>query len=62
MGGRVALRLLRAGYDLVVWNRTQAKNEQLLAQGAHPAASPADAAGQADAIITMVSDPLALRL
>jgi 3-hydroxyisobutyrate dehydrogenase-like beta-hydroxyacid dehydrogenase len=45
---------------VVVWNRASAKVEALVALGAVPAASPTEAAGRADAVITMVSDPAAL--
>jgi 3-hydroxyisobutyrate dehydrogenase-like beta-hydroxyacid dehydrogenase len=58
MGSRIARRLLAAGYPLVVWNRTTAKSAELEAA---VAASPADAARRADAVITMVADPEALR-
>jgi 3-hydroxyisobutyrate dehydrogenase-like beta-hydroxyacid dehydrogenase len=60
MGSRIARRLLDAGYELVVWNRTPAKAEELAARGARTAATPADAARGADAAITMVADPGAL--
>jgi 3-hydroxyisobutyrate dehydrogenase-like beta-hydroxyacid dehydrogenase len=59
MGSRIARRLLDAGYTVLVWNRTVAKAEELA--GAAAAASPADAARRADAVITMVADPAALR-
>ncbi len=59
MGSRIARRLLDAGYTVLVWNRTVAKAEELV--GAAVAASPADAARRADAVITMVADPAALR-
>ena len=61
MGSRIAGRLVGAGHDVVVWNRTPAKAEPLAALGATVAASPADAAGRADAVLTMVADPDALR-
>ena len=61
MGSRVAQRLLGAGHELVVWNRTPEKMQPLVELGAAAAASPADAAGRADAVLTMVSDPAALR-
>jgi 3-hydroxyisobutyrate dehydrogenase/2-hydroxy-3-oxopropionate reductase len=60
MGGRMAERLL-AAYDVVVWNRTDAKTRPLVDAGARVATSPAAAAAQADAVITMVSDPTGLR-
>jgi 3-hydroxyisobutyrate dehydrogenase-like beta-hydroxyacid dehydrogenase len=58
MGSRIARRLLDAGHDLTVWNRTAAKAE---AFGAPVAASPAQAASSAEVVITMVADPAALR-
>lgn len=61
MGGRMARRLLDAGHEVRFWNRTPDKMAQLADLGGTPAESPADAAHRADAVITMVSDPLALR-
>ncbi|HZC30271.1 MAG TPA: NAD(P)-dependent oxidoreductase [Gaiellaceae bacterium] len=61
MGSRIAGRLLGAGHELVVWNRTRAKAEPLAARGALVALSPADAAARADIVITMVRDADALR-
>jgi 3-hydroxyisobutyrate dehydrogenase len=61
MGSRIARRLLDAGNELVVWNRTPDKASELLAAGATLAASPADAARDTEAVITMVANPDALR-
>jgi len=61
MGSRIARRLLDAGSELVVWNRTPEKASDLVAAGATLAASPADAARDADVVITMVTNPDALR-
>lgn len=61
MGSRIARRLLSAGHEVVVWSRTRAKTQPLVDRGATSAPSPAEAAGRADAVITMVSDPQALR-
>jgi 3-hydroxyisobutyrate dehydrogenase-like beta-hydroxyacid dehydrogenase len=61
MGGRMARRLVAAGHDLVVWNRTAEQMRPLLELGAASAADPADAARRAEVIVTMVSDPEALR-
>jgi len=60
MGSRIAGRLLEAGYDVVVWNRTAEKANPLVERGATMAESPADAAARAEALITMVTDPPAL--
>ncbi len=57
MGSRIARRLLDAGHELTVWNRTAAKAEAL---GAPAADSPAEAATGAEVVITMVTDPPAL--
>lgn len=56
MGIRMAERLLKAGHELVVHNRTREKEEQLAALGARRAATPAECAAQRELVITMVSD------
>lgn len=56
MGHGMAGRYLEAGFSVAVWNRSRAKAEDLIARGARWAASPADAAEGADAIVTMVAD------
>lgn len=61
MGSRMAGRLLDAGHRLIVWNRTTEKTASLAARGAEVAATPADAAAGADAVVTMLADPDALR-
>jgi 3-hydroxyisobutyrate dehydrogenase-like beta-hydroxyacid dehydrogenase len=60
MGAPMAARLLDAGHQLTVWNRTPGKAEPLVARGARAASSPADAASGADAAITMLAGPEAL--
>jgi len=61
MGHGMAGRYLDAGFGVAVWNRSKAKAEDLIARGARWAASPADAAGGADAVVTMVADDEASR-
>ena len=61
MGARFAGRFLEAGHEVIVWNRTPEKAEYLVSRGAQPAASPAEAARSAEAVVTVVSDPAALR-
>jgi 3-hydroxyisobutyrate dehydrogenase-like beta-hydroxyacid dehydrogenase len=61
MGGRMARRFLEAGHDVAVWNRDATKAAPLVAAGATPAATPAAAARWAEAVVTMVADPQALR-
>jgi 3-hydroxyisobutyrate dehydrogenase len=56
MGHGMAGRYLDAGFSVAVWNRSKAKAEDLIARGARWAASPADAADGADAVVTMVAD------
>lgn len=56
MGQGMAGRYLDAGFDVAVWNRSRSKAEDLIARGAQWAASPADAADGAEAIVTMVAD------
>jgi len=56
MGKPMARNLLKAGYPLTVYNRSRAAVEELAAEGATPAASPAEVARQADRIFTMVTD------
>lgn len=60
MGTRIARRLLAAGHDVSVWNRSPARADELAELGATPAASPAEAAGRSEAVVTMVADPAAL--
>jgi len=61
MGSRIAERLLDAGHELVVWNRTREKADPLVARGATFAETPADAARDVEAVITMLADPNALQ-
>jgi 3-hydroxyisobutyrate dehydrogenase/2-hydroxy-3-oxopropionate reductase len=59
MGAPMATRLIEAGHDVVVWNRTRSKAEALEGAG-RIADSPADAAREVDAAITMLATPDAL--
>jgi 3-hydroxyisobutyrate dehydrogenase len=56
MGAPIARNLLRAGFDVSVWNRTPARAQELVDAGARLATSPADAAGSADVVLTMLAD------
>lgn len=56
MGKPMAINLVKAGLDVVVWNRTPEKCEELTALGAAAAQSPAELAARADYIITMLPD------
>jgi 3-hydroxyisobutyrate dehydrogenase-like beta-hydroxyacid dehydrogenase len=61
MGGRIARRLIGAGHPVVVWNRTPERAAPLVDLGATLAATPAGLAASAPVLITMLSDPAALR-
>ncbi len=55
MGSRMAANLVRAGFEVTVWNRTAAKAEAFCAEhNAKLAATPAQAAAASDFVITMV--------
>jgi 3-hydroxyisobutyrate dehydrogenase-like beta-hydroxyacid dehydrogenase len=59
MGSAFAERLLDAGYDLVVHNRSRAKTEPLGARGAAVAETAADLAAAVDIVLTSLSDDAA---
>jgi 3-hydroxyisobutyrate dehydrogenase len=61
MGSRMAANILKAGHDLTVWSRNAANARFLVEQGARQAASPREAAANADIIISMVTDDDAAR-
>lgn len=56
MGRGMARNLLRKGFPVTVFNRTRAKAEALVADGATVASSAAEAAADADVVITNVPD------
>jgi 3-hydroxyisobutyrate dehydrogenase-like beta-hydroxyacid dehydrogenase len=60
MGTAMAANVLKAGYPLVVYNRSPEKAAPLARQGAEVAASPRALAQAADVIIAMVTGPEAL--
>jgi 3-hydroxyisobutyrate dehydrogenase-like beta-hydroxyacid dehydrogenase len=60
MGSGMARNLLRAGHDVVVFNRSREKAEALVADGARVADSPAGACRESDAVMTMLADDHAL--
>ena len=55
MGLPMARNLLRAGFPVVVWNRTASKVAALAAEGAQSAASPADVAARAEVVVVCVT-------
>ena len=57
MGTPMARRLLGAGHDITVWNRTRSRAEPLADAGAKIADTPATAVADAEFAITMLSTP-----
>ncbi len=56
MGKPMAKNLLEAGHELVVYNRTREKADELASDGATVAESPMEVAERSDVIITMLPD------
>jgi 2-hydroxy-3-oxopropionate reductase len=56
MGKPMSLNLLKAGFDVTVYNRTESKTAEPVSQGAKKADTPAEAAADSTVIITIVSD------
>jgi 2-hydroxy-3-oxopropionate reductase len=56
MGGPMAMNLIRAGYQLTVWNRTASKAAYLISAGARLAKSPAEAVRDAAVVILMLEN------
>ena len=61
MGSRMAARLLDAGYEVTVWNRTASKCAPLAEKGARVAATPAEAASGRDMVLANLTDVAAMR-
>lgn len=60
MGGRIAKRLLDAGYPVTGWNRTRAKAQWLVDAGMDWGATPREVAEQVDVVFTMLTDTAAV--
>ncbi len=60
MGSAMALRLVRAGHEMRVWNRSAGRAAPLVAAGAVHAASPAEAARGAEVVVTSLADDAAV--
>lgn len=60
MGKPMGRNLLKAGFPLVVWNRTKERADDLVRAGAKWAPNPRETASQAGVLITIVSDPAAI--
>jgi 3-hydroxyisobutyrate dehydrogenase/glyoxylate/succinic semialdehyde reductase len=61
MGSRMAANLVRGGTAVTVYNRTAERTRPLSEAGARVATSASDAARDADVVITVLSDPEAVR-
>lgn len=61
MGSRMAARLLKAGHQVTVWNRSPDASEALAKLGAQVASTPRAAATKASFVIAMVRDDDASR-
>ena len=61
MGSAAVHRLLAAGYEVTVWNRTRAKAEPLLEAGARWAHTPREVAERSEVIFTMVTNTAAVQ-
>jgi 3-hydroxyisobutyrate dehydrogenase-like beta-hydroxyacid dehydrogenase len=61
MGSRMSARLLAAGYEVTVWNRTVEKTIPLRDKGARVAGTPAEAASGKDIVLANLTDAAALR-
>ncbi len=60
MGGRIAKRLLDAGYQVTGYNRTKSKAAWLVDRGMRLADTPREVAEATDVVLTMVTDTTAL--
>jgi 2-hydroxy-3-oxopropionate reductase len=56
MGKSIARNILKAGFPLVVHNRSQAAVDELVGEGAKAAGSPAEVAGQVQVVFTNLPD------
>jgi 3-hydroxyisobutyrate dehydrogenase-like beta-hydroxyacid dehydrogenase len=60
MGSPMAARLVDAGHEVAVWNRTAEKARALVAAGAVAAGTPAEAGAGSEFVITMLATPHAV--
>jgi 3-hydroxyisobutyrate dehydrogenase len=56
MGRSMSRNIHRAGFPVIVWNRTKAKMEEAAMWGAETAGSPKEVAERSDVVITIVGD------
>jgi 3-hydroxyisobutyrate dehydrogenase len=62
MGAPMASNLVRAGLDLVVWNRSEPARDELAALGATVAATPVDLFARCDTVLLMLAHETAIDL
>ena len=60
MGTPMSRRLLKAGHQVTVWNRSQVKMAPLVEAGATPAATPRDVMASSDIVFMCVTDAAAV--
>jgi 3-hydroxyisobutyrate dehydrogenase-like beta-hydroxyacid dehydrogenase len=60
MGAPIAANLVRAGHDVVVWNRSAEKARTLVAAGAALGTNPREACAGREVVVTMLADDAAL--
>jgi len=60
MGAAIAQRLIEVGHEVTVWNRSAAKLKPVADAGATAAATPAELASKAEAVITILADAPAI--
>jgi 3-hydroxyisobutyrate dehydrogenase len=60
MGAVFADRMLGAGFDVTVWNRSPERVKDVAARGAKVAATPAELVGQCDVVLSIVLDDAAV--
>src|SRR5438105_5999538 len=60
MGAAIAQRLIEVGHKVTVWNRSTGKLKPVTDAGAAVAATPAELAKSAEAVITILTDAAAI--
>ena len=60
MGAAIAQRLMSAGHEVTVWNRTASKTKPIGQSGAKVAASPRELASECDVVISILTDAAAI--
>jgi 3-hydroxyisobutyrate dehydrogenase-like beta-hydroxyacid dehydrogenase len=61
MGSAIARNLIKAGHHLTVYNRTRSRAEAFTSAGARIAETPSEAAADAEVLITMLADDVAVQ-